>query len=143
MIDGREVGRKTLDLLKGLPSRVQVEEAVTSDEQWYSTDDGMKMLQLLFQYFQEEGVAPEMSRDTNTQDMQFGLGDGYTLDFPANFPTKMPIMYMADGTRCTMRRQTEGDVCRAVVDAVTEFLRKQQSSRDSRRRGGGSGGGRY
>ena len=115
-----------------LPSRVQVEEAVTSDRQWYSSDEGMTHLQLLFQYFQGAGITPEMSRDTVTQDIQFGLSGGYILDFPANFPRKMPTFLAPDGGRFQMERKSGSDVCRMVVQTVVDFLSQQSS----RRRGG-------
>jgi hypothetical protein len=119
-----------------LPSRVQVEEAVTSGEQWYSSDDGMVYLQLLFQYFQEAGIAPDMSRDTGTQDMQFGLRGGYCLDFPANFPREMPTIRAPDGSEYELNRRSnrDEDVCRVVVNTVTNFLQNPQQ-RDGRRKG--------
>jgi hypothetical protein len=126
-----------------LQSRVQVEEAVTSGEQWYSSDDGMVYLQLLFQYFQEEGIAPDMSRDTGTQDMQFGFSGGYCLDFPANFPREMPTIRAPDGSRYELSRGSnrDEDVCQTVVRTVVEFLQNppQPSSRGGRRTGGGRG----
>jgi hypothetical protein len=108
-----------------LPSRVQVEEAVTSEEQWYSSDEGMVHLQLLFQYFQVAGITPEMSRDTNTQDMQFGFSGGYCLDFPANFPKRMPTIHAPDGNMydVSLGSSHGEDVCQALVNAVTKFLR--------------------
>ena len=122
--------------LDNLPSRVEVEEAKTREEQWYSTDEGMQLLQLLFQYFQEASITPDMSRDTITQDMQFGLGGGYSLDFPANFPKEMPEIHTPDRGKCVLKnvKVTPGeDVCAAVVRAVVDFIQKQQSSG---RRGG-------
>ena len=122
-----------------LPSRVQVEEAVTSEEQWYSSDEGMVHLQLLFQYFQKAGITPEMSRDTVTQDMQFGFTGGYSLDFPANFPKKMPKLQAPSGQLYTITRNSNhDDVCAAVVGTVVEFLQNGQSSRR-----GGRGGKNY
>jgi hypothetical protein len=118
---------------ENLPSRVQVEEAVTSDRQWYSSEEGMTHLQLLFQYFQGEGITPEMSRDTTTQDMQFGLGNGYILDFPANFPRRMPVMFTPDGKTYEFKRESGGDVCRMVVDTVVDFFQQQSSRRGGSR----------
>ena len=115
--------RNTMRLIENLPSRVQVEEAVTGDNQWYSSDEGMMHLQLLFQYFQEAGITPDMSRDTVTQDMQFGLSGGYILDFPANFPRKMPIFHAPDGRKSELKLKGNGDVCRMVVQKVVDFLR--------------------
>ena len=112
-----------------LPSRVQVEEAVTSDRQWYSSEGGMTHLQLLFQYFQGAGITPDMSRDTVTQDMQFGLSGGYVIDFPANFPQKMPTFHAPNGRKFLMKRASGGDVCKVVVDAVVDFFAQQSSSR--------------
>ena len=112
-----------------LPSRVQVEEAVTSDRQWYSSEEGMTHLQLLFQYFQGAGITPDMSRDTVTQDIQFGLSGGYVLDFPANFPQKFPTFHAPDGKKFQMKRASGGDVCKVVVDSVVEFFAQQSSSR--------------
>ena len=118
-----------------LPSRVQVEEAVTSEEQWYSSDEGMVHLQRLFQYFQEAGITPEMSRDTATQDMQFGFTGGYSLDFPPNFPKKMPTLQAANGRFYEITRNSNHDVCATVVGTVVEILQNAQSSRR-----GGRGG---
>jgi hypothetical protein len=123
-----EVARDTVNLIEDLPSRVQVEEAVTSDEQWYSTDEGMKNLQLLFKYFEDVGIKPEMSRDTVTQDIQFGLSGGYILDFPANFPHKMPTFHAPNGGKYQIKRKSGEDACRKVVDAVVDFLRNAQQS---------------
>lgn len=127
------VKQVTESLVKDLPSRVQVEEAVTSQTQWYATEDGMQKLQLLFQYFQRAGIPAEMSRDTATQDMQFGFSGGYSLNFPANFPREMPEIWAPSGQRFETKHQRE-DVCADVVQQVAEFLRP--SSRSGGRRGG-------
>ena len=126
--------RNTMRLIENLPSRVQVEEAVTSERQWYSSEEGMMHLQLLFQYFQEAGITPDMSRDTVTQDMQFGLNGGYILDFPANFPKKMPTFHAPDGRKSELKLKGNGEVCRMVVQRIVDFLGQESSRR---------GGGRY
>ncbi|CAB3993023.1 Hypothetical predicted protein [Paramuricea clavata] len=145
--DGRPVRQNAANLIENLPSRVQVEEAVTSDKQWYATGEGMEFLQLLFQYFQGADITPDMSRDTVTQDMQFGLSGGYCLDFPANFPKKMPTLRAADGSRHEFKRRSNSDedVCKTVVQAVVDFLRNPpQSSRyGGRHTSGGRGGNNY
>ena len=145
--DGHPVRQNAANLIENLPSRVQVEEAVTSDEQWYATGEGMELLQLLFQYFQGAGITPDMSRDTVTQDMQFGLSGGYCLDFPANFPKKMPTLRAADGSSREFKRRSNSDedVCKTVVQAVVDFLRNPpQSSRyGGRHTSGGRGGNNY
>ena len=139
--DSNAVQENTKSLIENLPSRVQVEEAVTSEEQWYSSDEGMVHLQLLFQYFQGAGITPEMSRDTITQDMQFGFSGGYYLDFPANFPKKMPTIHAPDGRKRQLKCSSGDDVCRMVVDSVVDIFRNLQQS--SRRGGGGRGGSQY
>ena len=123
--DSNAVQENTKSLIKNLPSRVQVEEAVTSEVQWYSSEEGMEHLQLLFQYFQSAGITPEMSRDTNTQDMQFGFSGGYCLDFPANFPKRMPTIHAPDGNMYEVSRGSSHgeDVCQNLVNTVTKFLR--------------------
>ena len=131
------VKQVTESLVKDLPSRVQVEEAVTSETQWYATEDGMEKLQLLFQYFRQVGITPEMSRDTATQDMQFGFSGGYSLNFPANFPREMPEIWAPSGQRFEIKRQYE-DVCADVVQQVAQFLKHPPSSRSGGRRGGRS-----
>jgi hypothetical protein len=60
-------------------SQQQVEEAVTSEKQWYLSYEGMDRLLLLFQYFQQAGFAIGMFRDTGTQDMQFGFSGAWPL----------------------------------------------------------------
>ena len=145
--DDRPVRQNTENLIANLHSRVRVEEAVTSDEQWYATGEGMERLQLLFQYFQGAGITPDMSRDTVTQDMQFGLSGGYCLDFPANFPRKMPTIRAADGSWYDLKHVSnhDEDVCGTVVQKVVDFLRnpQQSSRRGGRRTSGGRGGSNY
>ena len=70
-----------------------------------------------------------MSRDTVTQDMQFGFSGGYSLDFPSNFPKEMPTLQAADGRTYRMTRNfsRDKDVCAAVVEPVVEFLQLHQS----------------
>ena len=133
----RAVKAGTESLIKDLPSRVQVEEAVTSETQWYATEDGMQQLQLLFQCFRGAGIEPEMSRDTVTQDLQFGFSGGYSLDFPSNFPKEMPTFQAADGRTYRMNRNfsRDKDVCEAVVESVVGFLQNAQSSRRGARGG--------
>jgi hypothetical protein len=121
----------------------QVEKAVTSEKHWYSSDDGILYLELLLQYFQGVGIAPDMSRDTGTQDMQFGLRGGYCLDFPANFPRVMPTIRAPDGSRYDLDHGSnrDEDVCQTVVRTVVKFLRNPPllSGRRGRRTGGRRG----
>ena len=119
---------------------LQVEEAVTSEKQWYLSYEGMDRLLLLFQYFQQAGFAIGMFRDTGTQDMQFGFSGGYCLDFPANFPREMPTIRAPDGLRYELSRGSnrDEDVCGTVVPTVVEFLRNPpQPSRRGGPRGRG------
>ena len=115
---------------------------MTTNEQWYSSDEGMVHLQLLFQYFQAAGITPEMSRDSITQNTQFGFSGGYYLDFPANFPKRMPTIHTPDGKMYEVNRGSsyDEDVCQNLVNTVTKFLR---NPRQSPNHGYGRGGRRY
>jgi hypothetical protein len=124
-----------------------VEKAPTSKKQWYSGDERMESLQLLFQYFQQAGIAPDVSKIALTQDIQFGLSGGYCLDVPPNFPSEMPTIRAPDGSEYELNRRSkrDKDVCGTVVRTVVDFLRNppQSSRRVGRRTSGGRGGSNY
>ena len=65
--------------------------------------------------------------------MQFGLSGGYRLDFPSNFPKKMPTLRTPNGQSYVITRTShdgdDDDVCAAVVGTVAEFLRNLPPSR--------------
>ena len=102
-------------------SRMQV------GEQWYSRKEGMQRLHLFKVYFEQAGYEVKMYKDIVTHDMHFGLNSGYCLDFPANFPTKMPIIRAPDGKTYGLKLGPTSvkDVCKFVVDSFQDLFRRQ------------------
>ena len=77
------------------PTASTTNEAETRKEQWYSTEDGMKLFGqihgALQKYFQITGT----SRDTKTHDITLSLSyqrRQFAIDFPSNFPTELAVL---------------------------------------------------
>lgn len=94
----------------------------------------MVYLQLLLRHFWEADITPEMSRNKATRNMQFVFSGDNCLDFPANFPKKMPTFRAVGGQIYEIgRASNREDVCKLVVKTVVGCLRTL--SRSSRRGG--------
>ena len=95
-------------------------------------------LELLKVYFQQSGIEYETSTKAFTQEMQFTLSGGYTLEFPGNFPKEMPVVCAPGGSRYDDEFYPgvcfDEAACKAVVNKVTEFLQNLSWRQASRSR---------
>ncbi|XP_046859667.1 uncharacterized protein LOC124453026 [Xenia sp. Carnegie-2017] len=126
--EDQDVRPEVNNLIAMLPSRTQTSEASIIPTQWYSTDQGMELLQKLMQCFNSQHITPEMSRDATTHNLQFNLNRDYALVFPPNFPKSLPVLHNSFDGKINFKRNEidKSDVCGSVVRAV---VRKIQSHR--------------
>ena len=82
-----------LKVIKQTPKAANQVE--TKDTQWYSTEDGMKLLLLIHGAFQKQFEITEMSRDKKTHDISITLKrwrQEFIIDFPSNFPNGRAVL---------------------------------------------------
>ena len=106
-------GDSAFRLIKPLSERYH--RAETKDTQWYSTEDGMKLLLLIHGAFQKQFEITEMSRDTRTHDISITLkrgGQEFIIDFPSNFPNGRAVLNYRTKKReiSLSEKATEGNV---------------------------------
>ena len=118
-----------LEYIDRLPSRTRLEPN-THKEQWYATEGGEELLQLLFVSFDSKSIKVVMSRDATTHNLQFTLNESYCLNFPVDFPIQKPEIFPLrdSGRRMSLKFEyTPGDkrsVCDGLLDSVTVYLRR-------------------
>ena len=106
-------GDSAFRLIKPLSERYH--RAETKDTQWYSTEDGTKLLIFIHGAFQKQFEITEMSRDTMTHDISITLkrgGHEFIIDFPSNFPSGRAVLnYRAKKREISLsEKATEGNV---------------------------------
>ena len=97
------------------PLSERYHQAETKDTQWYSTEDGMKLLLLIHGAFQKQFEIPEMSRDKKTHDISITLklgGQEFIIYFPSNFPNGRAVINCSTKKReiSLSEKVTEGNV---------------------------------
>ena len=108
-------------------AKVDEDKSAEKEEHWYSTTDGKLQLELLKVYFQLNGYMSDTSIDVYTQEIRLTLNGGYFLEFLANFPKEMPVIYSPDGFRHDdippkLYVAFEEGGCKAVVNEVIQFM---------------------
>lgn len=96
-------------------------EAETKKEQWYSTEEGMKLFGKIHGVFQERFEITGTSRDTETHGLSVKLkidGREYAVDFPRDFPHDMAIL--------TIDNRKKEEVL------LTEASNEEKGSKDSK-----------
>ena len=121
-------------MIENFPSRVEVRDPETKKEQWYSSEEGVNLLQSLVQYMNSASIQVDMSRDATSHNLQFNLNGGYCLDFPPNFPKQAPVLWDSRGNQMRVdgHYRNGGDICRTVVDAVRSCLQRGSGRRYNR-----------
>ena len=123
---------KVSRLVRNLPSRVEVRDPETKEEQWYSNETGVALLQSMVEALKSSSIEVDMSRDASTHNIQFNLSGGYCLDFPANFPKLMPLLFDSRGQKIHVKYNYNeaAGYCNMVASAVRQKIQ-------------GGNGGRY
>ena len=111
-------------LVRNLPSRVEVRDPETKEEQWYSNETGVALLQSMVEALKSSSIEVDMSRDASTHNIQFNLSGGYCLDFPANFHRSMPLLFDSHGQQIYVKYDYNEapDYCNMVASAVRQKI---------------------
>ncbi|XP_078371064.1 uncharacterized protein LOC144654713 [Oculina patagonica] len=123
---GDEMHRHDQDSSQSVP---QYQKAITTNTQWYSSDEGNTILQKGLEDFNKiaRGGHVEMSRDSRNQDISMSFTDIYhqrewEVKFPSSFPFNGAVLIEKPGPRTSSPAEYKQGPSEKASTAVTKMI---------------------